>query len=25
VPPHVTAGTRIVVDTYEREYLRRAD
>ncbi len=25
VPPHVAAGTRIVVDTYEREYVRRAD
>ena len=25
VPPHVTAGTRIVVDTYAREYVRRAD
>jgi elongation factor P len=25
VPPHITAGTRIVVDTYNREYVRRAD
>jgi elongation factor P len=25
VPPFVTAGTKIVVDTYEREYIRRAD
>src|SRR5690606_31959618 len=25
VPPHVTAGTRIVVDVYEQEYVRRAD
>jgi elongation factor P len=25
VPPHVAAGTRIVVDTYSREYVRRAD
>ncbi len=25
VPPHVTAGTRIVVDTYAREYVKRAD
>ena len=25
VPPHITAGTRIVVDTYSREYVRRAD
>jgi elongation factor P len=25
VPPHITAGTRIVVDVYNREYVRRAD
>ena len=25
VPPHVTAGTRIVVDVYAQEYVRRAD
>ncbi len=25
VPPHITAGTRIVVDVYEREYVRKAD
>jgi elongation factor P len=25
VPPHITAGTRIVVDVYEQEYVRRAD
>ena len=25
VPPHVSSGTRIVVDTYSREYVRRAD
>ena len=25
VPPHIAAGTRIVVDVYEREYIRRAD
>ncbi len=25
VPPHITAGTRIVVDVYAREYVRRAD
>jgi elongation factor P len=25
VPPFVTAGTKIVVDTYAREYVRRAD
>ncbi len=25
VPPFINAGTKIVVDTYEREYLRRAD
>ncbi len=25
VPPHIGAGTRIVVDVYEREYVRRAD
>ena len=25
VPPHIAAGTRIVVDTYSREYVRRAD
>ncbi len=25
VPPHVTAGTRIVVDTDAREYVKRAD
>lgn len=25
VPPHITSGTRIVVDVYAREYVRRAD
>jgi elongation factor P len=25
VPPHITAGTKIVVDVYERTYVRRAD
>jgi len=25
VPPFITAGTKIVVDTYEREYVSRAD
>lgn len=25
VPPHITAGTRIIVDVYEREYVKRAD
>jgi elongation factor P len=25
VPPHITAGTKIVVDVYSREYVRRAD
>jgi elongation factor P len=25
VPPHIGAGTKIVVDTYNREYVRRAD
>ncbi|MEO7602965.1 MAG: elongation factor P [Sphingomicrobium sp.] len=25
VPPHVSSGTKIVVDTYSREYVRRAD
>ena len=25
VPPHVGAGTRIVVDVYSQEYVRRAD
>ncbi len=25
VPPHVSSGTRIVVDVYERTYVRRAD
>ena len=25
VPPHISAGTRIVVETYSREYVRRAD
>ena len=25
VPPHITSGTRIVVDVYNREYVRRAD
>jgi elongation factor P len=25
VPPHITAGTKIVVDVYNREYVRRAD
>jgi elongation factor P len=25
VPPHIASGTRIVVDVYERTYLRKAD
>jgi elongation factor P len=25
VPPHIAAGTRIVVDVYEKTYVRRAD
>jgi elongation factor P len=25
VPPHISAGTRIVVDVYAQEYVRRAD
>jgi elongation factor P len=25
VPPHISAGTRIVVDVYAREYVKRAD
>ncbi len=25
VPPHIASGTRIVVDVYERSYLRKAD
>jgi len=25
VPPHITAGTRIVVDVYEQTYVKRAD
>ena len=25
VPPHITSGTRIVIDVYNREYVRRAD
>jgi elongation factor P len=25
VPPFITAGTKIIVDTYEREYVSRAD
>ena len=25
VPPHITAGTRIIVDVYEQSYVRRAD
>jgi elongation factor P len=25
VPPHITAGTKIVIDVYNREYVRRAD
>ncbi len=25
VPPHIGAGTKIVVDVYEQEYVRRAD
>ena len=25
VPPHVSAGTRIIVDVYSREYVKRAD
>jgi hypothetical protein len=25
VPPHISSGTRIVVDPYTQEYVRRAD
>jgi len=25
VPPHISSGTRIVVDVYSQEYVRRAD
>jgi len=25
VPPHISDGTRIVVDVYNQEYVRRAD
>jgi len=25
VPPHIASGTRIVVDVYEKTYVRRAD
>jgi elongation factor P len=25
VPPHITTGTRVVVDVYEQAYIRRAD
>jgi elongation factor P len=25
VPPHIGAGTKIVVDVYEQTYVRRAD
>ena len=25
VPPHIGAGTKIVVDVYSQEYVRRAD
>jgi elongation factor P len=25
VPPHIVTGTRIVVDVYEQEYVKRAD
>jgi elongation factor P len=25
VPPHIASGTRIIVDVYNREYVRRAD
>ena len=25
VPPHITSGTRIVVNVYDREYVRRAE
>jgi len=25
VPPFISSGTRIVVDVYEREYVRKAD
>ena len=25
VPPHIVSGTRIVVDVYAREYVKRAD
>jgi elongation factor P len=25
VPPHIAAGTRVVVDVYEQTYVRRAD
>jgi elongation factor P len=25
VPPHISAGTRIIVDVYAQEYVKRAD
>jgi elongation factor P len=25
VPPHIESGTRIVVDVYEKAYVRKAD
>ncbi|MGQ3178184.1 MAG: elongation factor P, partial [Blastomonas fulva] len=25
VPPHISSGTRIVVDVYAKEYVRKAD
>jgi elongation factor P len=25
VPPHISSGTRIVVDVYQQTYVRRAD
>jgi len=25
VPPHIGAGTRVVVDVYSQEYVKRAD
>jgi elongation factor P len=25
VPPHISAGTRIVVDVYEQTYVKRAE
>jgi elongation factor P len=25
VPPHISAGTRIVVDVYSQEYVKRAE